>query len=243
MKNLILGFVIYSDMRKLKGWRVFLEGLADGVPDEPIVNLDSVGSAFGTETGNLWPLLGDGSVSWEDECHWDETDWSFRQEMSAEDRARVDAAMVSAEEYFAGRVDMSLIDYLSDVLVAEELTDGGYQVRIQAAVWNHRAGQSYFSSHASLPTVFMCVMEEGSTQDDWVRDFRRNMNRLKTNFLSYGIGYLVTFHMRSDSINAFQERIPDEVAQAVKDRVADEFPGVHLEVRQDVRWIRTWNED
>ena len=29
-------------MRKLKGWKVFLEGLADGVPDEPIVNLDSV---------------------------------------------------------------------------------------------------------------------------------------------------------------------------------------------------------
>jgi len=53
MKNLILGFVIYSDMRKLKGWKVFLEGLADGVPDEPVVRLDSVGSAFGTETGNL----------------------------------------------------------------------------------------------------------------------------------------------------------------------------------------------
>jgi hypothetical protein len=49
--------------------------------------------------------------------------------------------------------------------------------------------------------------------------------------------------MRSDSINAFQERIPDEVAHAVKDRVAEEFPGVHLEVRQDVRWIRTWDED
>lgn len=225
-------------MRKLKGYKVFLEGLADGAPDEPVVNLDSVGSVLGTETGNLWPLLANGSVSWDDEIHWDETDWSFRQEMSAEDRAKVDAAMVSAEEYFAGRVDMSLIDYLSDVLVAEELTDVGYQVTIQAAVWNHKGGQSYFSSGALLPTVFMRVMEEGRTEDKWIRDFRRNMKRLKSNFPSYGIGYLVTFHMRSDSISSFQEKIPDEVAQSVKDRVAYEFPGVHLEVRQDVRYIR-----
>ena len=243
MKNLILGFVIYSDMRKLKGWKVFLEGLADGVPDEPIVNLDSVGSAFGTETGNLWPLLGDGSVSWEDECTWDETDWSFRQEMSAEDRARVDAAMVSAEEYFAGRVDMSFMDYLSDVLVAEELTDSGYQVRIQAAVWNHRGGERYMSSHASLPTVFRRVMEEGSNQDDWIRDFKRSMDKLDVDFSKYGIAYVVTFHMRGDEVTGGQVRISDEAAEAVKERVADEFPGVHLVVRQDVRWIRTWNED
>jgi hypothetical protein len=126
-------------MRKLKGWKVFLEGLADGVPDEPIVNLDSVGSAFGTETGNLWPLLADGSVSWEDEIHWDDCDYSFTSSLSPEDRAKVDSAMVSTEDLFKGRVDMSFMDYLSDVLVAEELTDSGYQVRIQAAVWNHRA--------------------------------------------------------------------------------------------------------
>lgn len=222
-------------MKKLKTFRVFLESVES---DEQIVKLDSVGSAFGTETGNLWPLLANGSVSWEDEIHWDETDWSFRQEMSTEDRATVDAAMVSTEDYFAGRVDMSLIDYLSDVLVAEELTDVGYQVCIQAAVWNHKGGQSYFSSHASLPTVFMRVMEEGITEDKWVRDFRWNMDRLKSNFPSYGIGYLVTFHMGGGSVEARQVwRIPDDVAQAVKDRVAEEFPGVHLEVRQDVRWI------
>ena len=224
-------------MKKLKGYKVFLEGLADGVPDEPVVNLDSVGSALGTETGNLWPLLANGSVSWEDEIHWDETDWSFRQEMSAEDRATVDAAMVSAEDYFGGGVDMSLIDYLSDVLVAEELTDCGYQVTIQAAVWNHKGGQSYFSSGALLPTVFMRVMEEGRTEDKWIRDFRRDMEKVKSNFPSYGIGYVVTFHMVGGSISAFQERISDEVAQAVKARVAEEFPGVHLEVRQDVRWL------
>lgn len=160
-------------MRKLKGWKVFLEGLADGVPDEPLVRLDSVGALLGEYSGLIWPEMKDGSVDWESGVEWSDTDWSFKQEMSTGDRARVEAAMVSADEYFAGRVDMSLIDYLSDVLVAEDLTDSGYQVRIQAAVWNHRAGQSYFSSHASLPTVFMCVMEEGSTQDDWVRDFRR----------------------------------------------------------------------
>ena len=56
-------------------------------------------------------------------------------------------------------------------------------------------------------------------------------------FSKYGIAYVVTFHMR-DSVTANQVRISDEVAQAVKDRVAEEFPGVHLEVRQDVRWIR-----
>lgn len=228
-------------MRKLKGYKVFLEALADGAPDEPVVNLDSVGSALGTETGNLWPLLANGSVSWEDEIHWDETDWSFRQEMSAEDRAKVDAAMVSAEDYFAGGVDMSLIDYLSDVLVAEELTDIGYQVVIQAAVWNHKGGQSYFSSGACLavaallPTVFMRVMEEGRTEDKWIRDFRRDMEKVKSNFPSYGIGYLVTFGMRGGSVRVSQERIPDEVAQAVKDRVAEEFPDVYLMVRQDVR--------
>ena len=224
-------------MRKLKGWKVFLEVLADGVPDEPIVNLDSVGSAFGTETGNLWPLLADGSVSWEDEIHWDDCDYSFTSSLSPEDRAKVDSAMVSTEDLFKGRVDMSFMDYLSDVLVAEELTDSGYQVRIQAAVWNHRGGERYMSSHASLPTVFMRVMEEGSNQDDWIRDFRRNMNRLKTNFESYGIGYVVTFHMKGGSRDS-QVRIPDEVVDAVKERVAEEFPGVHLVVRQDVRWIR-----
>ena len=224
-------------MRKLKGYRVFLEGL-DGAPDEPVVKLDSVGSAFGTETGNLWPLLANGSVSWEDEIHWDETDWSFRQEMSAEDRATVDAAMVSAEDYFADGVDMSLVDYLSDVLVAEELTDVGYQVCIQAAVWNHKGGQSYFSSGACLavaallPTVFMRVMEEGRTEDKWIRDFRRDMEKVKSNFPSYGIGYVVTFHMSGDN---GQVRIPDDVAQSVKDRVAEEFPDVYLMVRQDVR--------
>ena len=224
-------------MKKLKGYKVFLEGLADGVPDEPVVNLDSVGSAFGTETGNLWPLLANGSVSWEDEIHWDDTDWSFRQEMSAEDRATVDAAKVSAEDYFAGGVDMSLIDYLSDVLVAEELTDVGYQITIQAAVWNHRGGERYVSSGASLPTVFMRVMEEGRTEDQWIRDFRRNMERLKSPFASYGIGYMVTFHMYGGSVRASQVSIPDEVAQAVKDRVAEEFPGVYLGVRRDVRWL------
>lgn len=225
-------------MRKLKVYKVFLEGLADGVPDEPIVKLDSVGCVLGEYSGMLWPEMRGGSVDWEGGVEWEETDWSFRQEMSAEDRAKMEAAKVSAEEYFAGRVDMSLIDYLSDVLVAEELTDGGYQVRIQAAVWNHKGGQSYFSSGASLPTVFVRVMEEGSTQDDWIRDFRSNMKRLKSSFANYGIGYLVTFHMRGDSISSFQESIPDEVAQAVKDRVAEEFPGVYLGVRQDVRWIR-----
>lgn len=237
MKNLILGFVIYSDMRKLKVYKVFLEGLADGVPDEPIVKLDSVGSAFGTETGNLWPLLADGSVSWEDEIHWDETDWSFRQQMSAEDRARVDAAMVSTEDLFKGRIDISFMDYLSDVLVAEELTDSGYQVRIQAAVWNWAGGQKYMSSHASLPTVFMRVQEEGSTQDDWIRDFKRSIENLDANFSKYGIAYVVTFHMRGDSINASQVKIPDDVAEVVKERVAAEFPDTHLEVRQGVRWV------
>ena len=90
-------------MRKLKGWKVFLEGLADGVPDEPIVNLDSVGSAFGTETGNLWPLLADGSVSWVDEIHWDDCDYSFKSSLSPEDRAKVDSAMVSTEDLFKAR--------------------------------------------------------------------------------------------------------------------------------------------
>ena len=219
-------------MRKLKTFRVFLESVES---DEPIVKLDSVGSALGTETGNLWPLLANGSISWEDEVHWDETDWSFRQEMSAEDRAKVDAAMVSAEDYFADGVDMSLVDYLSDVLVSEELTDVGYQVTIQAAVWNHKGGQSYFSSGALLPTVFMRVMEEGRTEDKWIRDFRRDMEKVKSNFPSYGIGYLLTFGMRGGSVRASLERIPDEVAQAVKDRVAEEFPDVYLMVRQDVR--------
>jgi hypothetical protein len=241
MKNLILGFVIYSHMRKLKGWKVFLEGLADGVPDEPIVKLDSVGSAFGTETGNLWPLLADGSVSWEDEIHWDDCDYSFKSSLSPEDRAKVDSAMVSTEDLFKGRVDIALMDYLSDVLVAEELTDSGYQVRMQAAVWNWAGGQKYMSSHASLPTVFMRVQEEGRTEDDWIRDFKRSIEKLDADFSKYGIAYLVTFHMHGDEVTGGQVRISDEVADAVKERVADEFPGVHLVLRQDVRWIRTWD--
>ena len=237
MKNLILGSVIYSDMRKLKGYKVFLEGLADGVPDEPIVNLDSVGSAFGTETGNLWPLLADGSVSWEDEIHWDDCDYSFTSSLSPEDRATVDSAMISTEDLFKGRVDMALVDYLSDVLVAEELTDSGYQIRIQAAVWNWAGGQKYMSSHASLPTVFMRVQEEGRTQDDWIRDFKRSMENLDADFSKYGIAYVVTFHMRGDSISASQVKIPDDVAEVVKERVSAEFPDAHLEVRQGVRWV------
>ena len=224
-------------MRKLKGYKVFLEGLADGVPDEPIVNLDSVGSAFGTETGNLWPLLADGSVSWEDEIHWDDCDYSFTSSLSPEDRATVDSAMISTEDLFKGRVDMALVDYLSDVLVAEELTDSGYQIRIQAAVWNWAGGQRYMSSHASLPTVFMRVQEEGRTQDDWIRDFKRSMENLDADFSKYGIAYVVTFHMRGDSISASQVKIPDDVAEVVKERVSAEFPDAHLEVRQGVRWV------
>lgn len=132
---------------------------------------------------------------------------------------------------------MSFMDYLSDVLVAEELTDSGYQVRIQAAVWNWSGGQRYMSSHASLPTVFMRVQEEGRTQDDWIHDFKRSMENLDADFSKYGIAYVVTFHMRDDSVTVNQVRISDEVTATVKERVADEFPGVHLVVRQDVRWI------
>lgn len=218
-------------MRKLKTFQVFLETQESDVPNESLVKLDSVGCVLGEYSGTLWPEMKDGSVDWESGIQWEDTDWSFRQEMSAEDRTKMDAAMVSAEEYFGGRVDMSLMDYLSDVIVAEELTDTGYQVTIQAAVWNHTGGQSYFSSGASLPTVFMRVMEEGRTEDEWIRDFRRNMKRLKSNFASYGIGYVVTFHMGGGSVS----RIPDELADAVKERVAEEFPGAYLQIRQDVR--------
>lgn len=221
-------------MRKLKTFQVFLE---DKESDESLVRLDSVGCVLDEYSGWLWPEMRDGSVDWEGGVEWEETDWSFRQEMSTEDRATVDATMVSAEEYFGGRVDMSLIDYLSDVLVAEELTDNGYQVRIQAAVWNWVGGQKYMSSHASLPTVFMRVQEEGRTQDDWIRDFKRSMENLDADFSKYGIAYVVTFHMRGDSINASQVKIPDDVAEVVKERVSAEFPDAHLEVRQGVRWV------
>ena len=83
----------------------------------------------------------------------------------------------------------------------------------------------------------MRVMEEGRTEDKWIRDFRRDMEKVKSNFPSYGIGYLVTFHMRGDSISASQVKIPDDVAEVVKERVSAEFPDAHLEVRQGVRWV------
>jgi hypothetical protein len=87
----------------------------------------------------------------------------------------------------------------------------------------------------------MRLQEEGRTQDDWIRDFKRSIEKLDTNFSKYGIAYVVTFHMRGDEVTGGQVRISDEVADAVKERVADEFPGVHLVLRQDVRWIRTWD--
>lgn len=210
-------------MRKLKRYRVFLEGLADGVPDEPIVKLDSVGSAFGTETGNLWPLLGDGSVSWEDEIHWNDCDYSFISELSPEDRAKVDAAMVSTEDLFTDRVDMTVIDYIKQVLVAEELTDD-YVVSIHASVWD----KDYFELIPycmDLPTVFCRIIREGVDSDRWIKHFKRFVNQADSNFSKFGIGYSVGFYT-GGSFRRGDLRVPDDVVSMVVERVNAEFPGV-----------------
>jgi hypothetical protein len=136
-------------MKILKSFKVFESGLASEVPAH-FIPLNSIGYYIDPNDGNTYAMLKNGGYEDEpypaDEVF--EEDGEPWQALSDEEKEIVKSLWRSCEEVVKPLIDWNLIDDIKDVVLANEILDKGYILKIEvkesSMLQYERTGQSLY---------------------------------------------------------------------------------------------------